>query len=750
MSIDKKISILLKNQLPAFVREDYPDFIQFIEAYYEWMELTGNPIDLVKNMPQYADIDDTLEEYIKFFKSEYLNKLPEQLFEDPISYIDFYPDFTGTFIYGETITGQTSGATATFISNTTAPLNKTISIITPSGEFLPNETIVGDSSGATGLVYDYRLPIEVNKRTLVKQIRDFYRARGTEKSFKLLFRILFNEDVDFYYPRVDMLRPSDGKWQQDIAIRLYTLTGDLFEFSNKVIRGGTSNASAFVESVRKVQVGPIEVFELLLNRSSLSGEFKINEQILSNDAPGVLGGVYPILTKITVTEAGEGYSVGDLIDITQNGPGYGAQAKVSAVGNDGEVLAVQVFDFGVNYSSGLLTSEIVFPPAVTQAYGTATIGAVGFYPGYFVNEDGHLSSSKKIQDSYYYQQFSYVLKAEKSLEEYKQLVLDLLHPAGLKLFGIYAMESVVDLAPVIPNNGSDSHVEIQWHFGYSPYGYDEPSPSQVSDYTNDAEATNAAMQDGGQLSASDLQQQIMANINQNKINVPPDFYIQPYVLDLQIQDSGTTVKLIPVVDQNMQDIYVLTFDFQVIDSFEDNELIIGQNSGATARYMSKTDDNMDIYVQNMTGLFENGEAILGQISGTVGVLASENAITFTKPQQLDTLHQPSYRMFERFREHLLPNSHSLDQYKVQPPNQDYWFYYGNTQIQNIAEQYIKQFKYNPQAHFDIGFDALLTTNQSLGADSQETFGMPTILHIISLDTVGIASEETFGSLTVTT
>ena len=36
--LNDKTSILVNRQLPEFVREDYPLFITFLEAYYEFLE----------------------------------------------------------------------------------------------------------------------------------------------------------------------------------------------------------------------------------------------------------------------------------------------------------------------------------------------------------------------------------------------------------------------------------------------------------------------------------------------------------------------------------------------------------------------------------------------------------------------------------------------------------------------------------------------------------------------------------------
>ncbi len=50
-----------------------------------------------------------------------------------------------------------------------------------------------------------------NKPFVLKHLRDFYRSKGSEKAFQFLFRLLFKEEISFYYPSTDLLRKSDGK-----------------------------------------------------------------------------------------------------------------------------------------------------------------------------------------------------------------------------------------------------------------------------------------------------------------------------------------------------------------------------------------------------------------------------------------------------------------------------------------------------------------------------------------------------------
>jgi hypothetical protein len=61
---------------------------------------------------------------------------------------------------------------------------------------------------------------------------------------------------------------------------------------------------------------------------------------------------------------------------------------------------------------------------------------VTVYPrGLFTTADGFLSNKKYIQDSYFYQKFSYVLKTGKNIDDWKNAFTRLIHPAGFIFFG---------------------------------------------------------------------------------------------------------------------------------------------------------------------------------------------------------------------------------------------------------------------------------------------------------------------------
>lgn len=73
--IEKKISHFIENQFPSFYKEEGPQFIAFIKAYYEWLEREDNPLYESRRLTQYRDVDETMEEFILYFKEKYLKNI---------------------------------------------------------------------------------------------------------------------------------------------------------------------------------------------------------------------------------------------------------------------------------------------------------------------------------------------------------------------------------------------------------------------------------------------------------------------------------------------------------------------------------------------------------------------------------------------------------------------------------------------------------------------------------------------------
>ena len=55
------------------------------------------------------------------------------------------------------------------------------------------------------------------------------------------------------------------------------------------------------------------------------------------------------------------------------------------------------------------------------------------FTGFYLNTDGFLSSDKKTQDANTYHNYSYIIESEKSLAEYKNVMMDIVHPLGMSM-----------------------------------------------------------------------------------------------------------------------------------------------------------------------------------------------------------------------------------------------------------------------------------------------------------------------------
>lgn len=82
--IQKKISNFIEDQFPDFYRDgtdittsERSVIVDFLEAYYEYIEANYNTNFLAsRNLFEYKDIDTTLDEFIRYFKTKYLNEFP--------------------------------------------------------------------------------------------------------------------------------------------------------------------------------------------------------------------------------------------------------------------------------------------------------------------------------------------------------------------------------------------------------------------------------------------------------------------------------------------------------------------------------------------------------------------------------------------------------------------------------------------------------------------------------------------------
>lgn len=101
----------------------------------------------------------------------------------------------------------------------------------------------------TKIIPDFPEETELSTEKLIKASRFFYSKKGSADSFKFLFRTLYGQEVDIYFPKEDILKVSDGKWKQPQALRLaFTDTSSLVAGGNVnvfAVTANTINANGF-------------------------------------------------------------------------------------------------------------------------------------------------------------------------------------------------------------------------------------------------------------------------------------------------------------------------------------------------------------------------------------------------------------------------------------------------------------------------------------------------------------------------
>ena len=372
---DNKVSLLINRQVPEFVRDEYPLFITFLEAYYEYLETKqgtqiNDLISVSKDLRNLSDVDDSIEDFEQQFFNSFATYLPKD--------------------------------------------------------------------------------VTVDKAFLIKNVLPIYLSKGSEGSFKLLFRMLFSEELELIYPKNNVLRASDGKWTVDNILRIdtdirsvYTATGntsfslaqqvnndevevyvggvlktittdyfirkeskklifntapaansevkviytnfDIALLKNRQVTGVTSGATAIVEkSVKRIITDRLNLgfpFELFISDKTLVGTFSGGEEIQAtiiddNDSLITLkADTFSIVNRINVINGGASYNVGDPVIVTGGGAVTDATAQVDDI-VEGYIDAIVVNYGGAGFElNGDITVSGVSPFALDLAVdGVDTTG----------------------------------------------------------------------------------------------------------------------------------------------------------------------------------------------------------------------------------------------------------------------------------------------------------------------------------------------------------------------------------------
>ena len=123
---------------------------------------------------------------------------------------------------------------------------------------------------------------------------------------------------------------------------------------------------------------------------------------------------------------------------------YGNNAVLrSGALKTGAIKSVVISQAGINYTT---VPIVTAPTGDNNATFTAKRTTITNYPGTFKSKLGMVSDIIRIQDSYYYQDFSYVLRSDIQISEFRDMVRSFVHPAGWNVFGEIGIEFIISMS----------------------------------------------------------------------------------------------------------------------------------------------------------------------------------------------------------------------------------------------------------------------------------------------------------------
>ena len=150
----RKLSSLVKQQVPEFVLTDHPKFAEFLSSYFLFMESAELNLDTLTAIDQILlETEGTTDNFVL------LNQTTKNGLDAGGTIVNEENTFGGSFAKDEVITGSTSGATSTVLAEDIT--NNSRLFVSANNAWITGETVTGGTSGATAKVAKYRAnPVE--------------------------------------------------------------------------------------------------------------------------------------------------------------------------------------------------------------------------------------------------------------------------------------------------------------------------------------------------------------------------------------------------------------------------------------------------------------------------------------------------------------------------------------------------------------------------------------------------------------
>ena len=297
-----KIGSILESQIPEFLSVESPLLVEFLGQYYKSLEYQSGPIDIISNITKYKNGK-------KFNNIDLIEKttLTDDVltFDQTINVTSTkgWPDSYGLLKISDEIITYTSKTNTSFencirgfsgIENLKALDNPEFAVFssTQSSEHSSGDSVENLSNlflveFFEKFKYEFLPGFEsrdfyenISIENIAYKIKDLYSSKGTDQSYKLLFKILYGSDIEIIKPQDFTLTPSSNSYFITKNILVEKISGgnpiDIkgnFLFQN--ITGiGTVSASIF--NVEYRPVSNKNFYEISLDSTSFSGNFQVS------------------------------------------------------------------------------------------------------------------------------------------------------------------------------------------------------------------------------------------------------------------------------------------------------------------------------------------------------------------------------------------------------------------------------------------------------------------------------------------
>jgi len=305
-----KVQQIIESQLPSFILDENPNATEFLKQYYISQEYQGGPIDIAENLDQYLELDNLIPEVIadnstlsanisasdtsiqvsstKGFPSKYgLFKLDDEV----ITYTGISGNtFTGCIRGFSGITGyhQELNQEELVFSETTADSHTSGSSVENLSSLFLKEFYEKIKYTLTPELQKVDFTPNLKVSNFLKETKSFYAAKGTDESFRILFRVLYNEKPTVVNLEQYLIKPSSSEYlRRGVAIaEVISLNFDESDFDATKLSGKTirktndDTTSASISSIEPFRRGSKTYYKLFLfvgynEFSAIEGDFEI-------------------------------------------------------------------------------------------------------------------------------------------------------------------------------------------------------------------------------------------------------------------------------------------------------------------------------------------------------------------------------------------------------------------------------------------------------------------------------------------